>query len=166
MAARKEEKKYPAAGVICFKRTSSVSNEGNDNSQNNLFGISHVLLVKTIEGHYGFPKGRRETYDKSMFDNAIRELKEETGLTADDFDFLPLQEDIIELSLKGNPSVFYHMAILKDSSATKPVKLMEPEEHSEVAWTEISQAKKLLFSLAKKRHLLLESALKQLAIKK
>ena len=44
---------------------------------------SKVLIVQYPEGHWGFPKGYKETEDKSLVDTAKRELKEETGLTID-----------------------------------------------------------------------------------
>ena len=42
-----------------------------------------VLLVKGRqgEGKWSFPKGHRESYDTSPLDCALRELKEETGLS-------------------------------------------------------------------------------------
>ena len=42
-----------------------------------------VLLVKGRQGtkKWSFPKGHRETYDPSPLSCALRELKEETGLT-------------------------------------------------------------------------------------
>lgn len=42
-----------------------------------------VLLVKGRQGEkkWSFPKGHRESYDTSPLDCALRELKEETGLS-------------------------------------------------------------------------------------
>ena len=42
-----------------------------------------VLLVKGTRGEkkWSFPKGHRESYDTSPLDCALRELKEETGLS-------------------------------------------------------------------------------------
>ena len=39
-----------------------------------------VLIIQSIGGNYGFPKGHREKGDKSILDTAIRETKEEVGI--------------------------------------------------------------------------------------
>jgi ADP-ribose pyrophosphatase YjhB (NUDIX family) len=39
-----------------------------------------VLIIQSIGGNYGFPKGHREKSDKSILDTAIRETKEEVGI--------------------------------------------------------------------------------------
>ena len=41
---------------------------------------SKVLIVQYPEGHWGFPKGYKETEDKSLVDTAKRELKEEIDI--------------------------------------------------------------------------------------
>ena len=45
-----------------------------------------VLLVQGRQGEkkWSFPKGHRELYDSTPLDCALRELREETGLTLDD----------------------------------------------------------------------------------
>ncbi len=45
-----------------------------------------VLLVQGRQGEkkWSFPKGHREVYDPTPLDCALRELKEETGLTLDE----------------------------------------------------------------------------------
>lgn len=44
-------------------------------------GKRHYLLVKTKSGHIGFPKGHTE-YGETEEENALREIREETGITA------------------------------------------------------------------------------------
>lgn len=39
-----------------------------------------VLIIQSINGNYGFPKGHRDKGDKSILDTAIREAKEEVGI--------------------------------------------------------------------------------------
>ncbi|MFB6346120.1 MAG: bis(5'-nucleosyl)-tetraphosphatase [bacterium] len=40
----------------------------------------NYLLLKYPQGHWGFPKGHLEDDDASLWDGAVRELKEETNL--------------------------------------------------------------------------------------
>jgi 8-oxo-dGTP pyrophosphatase MutT (NUDIX family) len=45
-----------------------------------------ILLVRdTKSKKFGFPKGHYETYDKTPYETALRELNEETGLLEKDF---------------------------------------------------------------------------------
>lgn len=46
-------------------------------------GALQLLVIQHRGGHWGFPKGRREAKDKNDLDNALRELSEETGLSAE-----------------------------------------------------------------------------------
>ncbi|MDA3766751.1 NUDIX domain-containing protein [Streptococcus thermophilus] len=46
---------------------------------------SKVLIVQYPEGHWGFPKGYKETEDKSLVDTAKRELKEEIDISPNFF---------------------------------------------------------------------------------
>lgn len=46
---------------------------------------SKVLIVQYPEGHWGFPKGNKETEDKSLVDTAKRELKEEIDISPNFF---------------------------------------------------------------------------------
>ena len=48
---------------------------------------SKVLIVQYPEGHWGFPKGYKETEDKSLVDTAKRELKEENATYAELADY-------------------------------------------------------------------------------
>ena len=58
---------YTSAGVILFNMNSKV------------------LIVQYPEGHWGFPKGYKETEDNSLFDTAKRELKEEIDISPNFF---------------------------------------------------------------------------------
>ena len=66
----------PAAGFILFRR--------NDDSN-----LIEFLLLQSKSGKYGTPKGHVEKFE-SAFDAAIRETKEETGLSLErDFKLIP-----------------------------------------------------------------------------
>ena len=43
-------------------------------------GFCELFIVQQKAGHWGFPKGHPEAGDKSEFDSACRELKEESNL--------------------------------------------------------------------------------------
>ena len=43
-------------------------------------GFPELFIVQQKAGHWGFPKGHPEPQDKSEFDSACRELKEESNL--------------------------------------------------------------------------------------
>ena len=78
--------------------------------------LTHTLLVHdTRSGKWGFPKGHRETYDKSDLDCAIREVGEETGLTADDF---VVQDDPFKIS-KGGHAYLFRYAVMKEGARGK-----------------------------------------------
>ena len=46
------------------------------------------LIIQHKGGFWGFPKGRKEAFDKDDFANGVRELHEETGLSESDVAFL------------------------------------------------------------------------------
>ena len=48
-----------------------------------------VLLIKSKGGHWGFPKGHREKEDNNVYDNAIREVREEVGIKLNKSDIIP-----------------------------------------------------------------------------
>jgi tRNA nucleotidyltransferase (CCA-adding enzyme) len=47
-----------------------------------------VLLIKSNEGHWGYPKGHREKEDNNVYDNAIREVREEVGIKLNNSDLI------------------------------------------------------------------------------
>ena len=78
--------------------------------------LTHTLLVHdTRSGKWGFPKGHRETFDKSDLDCAIREVNEETGLVADDF---VVQDDPFKIS-KGGHAYLFRYAVMKEGARGK-----------------------------------------------
>jgi 8-oxo-dGTP pyrophosphatase MutT (NUDIX family) len=112
--------------------------------------------------------GKREQIDRNTLENASRELTEETGLSLQShFRLLSStvalsassKDAIVEYSFKGNPSVYYFVAILRDECAD--VKLtLEAGEHLRIDWVPLQEALKLTNS-GKRRHLLLQQAIDQ-----
>ena len=81
---------------------------------------SSILLVHDARsGKWGFPKGHRESDDTSDLDTAIRECREETGLTSDDYLVNP---GVFKIS-KGSQSYLFRYAIMKDDGGCWRYKL-------------------------------------------
>lgn len=49
--------------------------------------MKNILLIFSVNKKWGFPKGKYEDKDESLFSAACRELEEETGLKYNDDDF-------------------------------------------------------------------------------
>jgi 8-oxo-dGTP pyrophosphatase MutT (NUDIX family) len=77
--------------------------------------VVECLLVQTPEGHWGFPKGKRNR-GETVVDNALRELFEETGVMRLQIDLLD-DVQVDERSDKGNLAVRYVAAWLTDPNA-------------------------------------------------
>ena len=86
--------------------------------------IEHRINIKYIEPEWGFPKGKRNNYNESNIDCAIREFKEETGLSEDDYILLdrlyPLVENIV-----GSDGIqyryIYYIALMKEDTIIQKV---------------------------------------------
>ena len=57
--------------------------------------LDKILLIKSLNGFWGFPKGHREKEDKSTLANAIREVKEEIGIKVKKDQIIPNKKDIV-----------------------------------------------------------------------
>jgi len=79
----------------------------------------------------GFPKGHREKKDISPKDTAIRELEEETGLVADDYNF---HEEAFEICVVGY--IFFYVTLKKDVPFAKA---RPKNEISSVQWIPIDE---------------------------
>lgn len=97
------------------------------------------LLVQTPEGHWGFPKGKRNR-GESAIDNALRELFEETGLMRLQFD-LREDEHFDECSEKGSLAVRYFAARLTDPN---PTLLLAHHELRDARWWPVDDAPSVL----------------------
>ncbi|KAL6042022.1 8-oxo-dGTP diphosphatase [Balamuthia mandrillaris] len=156
MEKKKTQGVIPCAGVVIFA--------GGEERGEGSFGASlKVALVKTKEGRWGFPKGKRNRGETSL-QTAFREVKEETGLDAgEDYELLPQQEDLLlELSVKGNPAVEYFVAkALPGVPANKPLVCLDQDEQLEVEWVDVEEALRRV-SREKNRRSILEAAKKKL----
>lgn len=112
----------PCAGVIVFRVTPEAI---------------ACALVQAHHGGWGFPKGKRSRRE-AVVDNALRELHEETGLTAAQIELLPGELD--ERSDKGNLAVRYLVARLVDPAA----ELTAPADEQAARWVTIDEARQLL----------------------
>lgn len=116
--------KAPCAGVIVFDPS-----------------ITNVVLIATHNDVWGFPKGKREKRDKSVVDAALRELKEESGLSLSDIKLIS-DETIVENSKRGNPATEYFVGILINHSPN-----LNPKDIDEIKCVKLvsfDQANKLL----------------------
>ena len=82
--------KLPCAGVIVY------THDENNNT--------YVSIVRSKRGNWSYPKGKRNK-GESAIDAGLRELREETGITADQIELQDNVEPVIENSSKGNPSI-------------------------------------------------------------
>lgn len=95
----------------------------------------HTLLVCSKKGNWGFPKGKRNK-DESLEACALRELQEETGLTADQINIVD-GVSFHEVTRKGVKSVNLYLATT--DTLIKPNGFDE-NELREVKWTKIEDA--------------------------
>jgi 8-oxo-dGTP pyrophosphatase MutT (NUDIX family) len=94
---------------------------------------SSILVRDARTGKWGFPKGHRESYDQTDLDTAIRECREEIGLTTDDFTICPDSFKII----KGSQSYLFRYAILKDEKRKANIIMGPSYEISNAQWISI-----------------------------
>jgi RNA:NAD 2'-phosphotransferase (TPT1/KptA family)/ADP-ribose pyrophosphatase YjhB (NUDIX family) len=87
-----------------------------------------VCCVRTPRDQWGFPKGKCKKGELPIA-CALRELKEETGLSFSDITILP--GAVTEITDKGNNCTTYFYATV---STTLALQAQDPEELSEVVW--------------------------------
>lgn len=102
-----------------------------------IFNDGKVLTVHQNTGFVGFPKGSRDTQDKSAYETAIRELFEETGISYDSIQVLP---NIFHFHReKCNELMLYFVAKL-----TKNVNIIiDKNEISDYQWIKLENLSKI-----------------------
>jgi len=118
--------------------------------------VVECLLVQPPNGHWGFPKGKRDR-GESVRENALRELLEETGLT---LQHIALRDGlhVDEYSDKGHLAVRYLAATLVDAEA--PLVLPE-DELAEARWWPVAEA---LSALKPQRRAVLQAVVAAVAV--
>ena len=91
-----------------------------------------ILLVKTVKGYYGFPKGHMEKGETKL-ETAIREVKEETNI---DIEIVDSKEFL--LSYEMDNGVFKDVVLFLAKPVTKEVKRQE-KEISDIKWVYIDR---------------------------
>jgi 8-oxo-dGTP pyrophosphatase MutT (NUDIX family) len=116
-----------ASGIILYRR------EG---------GSARLLLLRSRDnGHWGFPKGRRDDGDAHEVDTALRELAEETGYGA-----VALHPGFrAELSYVANdPVAPYPKRVTYFLAEAPPAEPRLSAEHDEARWASAEEAERLL----------------------
>ena len=93
---------------------------------------NEILLVKTVKGYYGFPKGHMEKGETKL-ETAIREVKEETNI---DIEIVDSKEFL--LSYEMDNGVFKDVVLFLAKPVTKEVKRQE-KEISDIKWVYIDR---------------------------
>ena len=70
-----------SAGVAIFRLPLTENGERYENQDPDFYQEPYMLLVQQYGSQWSIPKGGKEPEDKTLFDTAVREVKEEVGLT-------------------------------------------------------------------------------------
>ena len=120
-----------SAGIVLFRRENSK----------NLF-----LLLHYPSGHWDFVKGKMEK-EESIQQTAIRETKEETGVT--DIRFIDDFEEWIEYNFQYKGELV-HKKVVFFLAETKESKITISDEHLDFTWMDYATAmEKTTFDNAK-----------------
>lgn len=101
-----------------------------------IFHGSEMVTVFTPADHGGFPKGKPHKKENSV-QTALRETQEETGITVDQLEVLPLVQ-LIEYNDRGNQSVAYTIARYTGTRSQILV-CSDPEELAQVKWLPVAK---------------------------
>ncbi|MBA45646.1 MAG: diadenosine tetraphosphate hydrolase [Euryarchaeota archaeon] len=100
-----------------------------------------VLLLRYIQGHWGFPKGHVEEQDIDHHATAIRELEEETGITNVEIIgnwFTTTKYTYIRKNMSREKQVYWFPAI------TKEMDVSLSNEHLDHIWIDVDTAKEII----------------------
>ena len=119
-----------------------------------VFDKNKVLLLQYLQGHWDFPKGHVEA-GETPEEAALRELLEETGLTAE---IIPGFRETISYSFGSHNRIKKDVVFFLGTTNSAEVRLSH--EHQGFAWLPFEDAlKKVTFenarSLLKKAHIFL-----------
>ena len=124
-------KNEQSAGIIFFRK---------------IQGRVNFLLLNYPSGHWDLVKGHIEN-DEDPKDTAIRESKEETGIT--DIKFIDGFKEEIEYYFQYNNENI-HKKVIFFLSETKQNKIVLSDEHLDFIWLDFDDAmKKITFETAK-----------------
>ncbi len=135
-----------SAGVVIFRKSEK--------------GI-HFLLLNYPTGHWDFVKGKIET-EESTKKTAVRETKEETGIT--DLEFIDDFEEKIEYNFQYDGNLI-HKQVLFFLAETKTKEVNVSIEHTDYIWLDYEKAvKKITYQnarnvLSKAQNLLIKAKL-------
>ena len=115
----------------------------------------YYLLLKYIYGHWEFVKGHIEQGEKEK-EGAIRETREETGITKDELVFIPHFKEKISYTYKRDEKTRLKKVVFF-LAKTQKNSIMLSHEHIDYTWLPYEEAKdKLTFqnaqNLLKKAH--------------
>jgi 8-oxo-dGTP pyrophosphatase MutT (NUDIX family) len=99
------------------------------------------LLIEHLDGHWGFPKGKKEKNEKEI-ETAKREFVEEVGIT--DFTVLSKKTFIEKYSFKKNNVLINKEVIYFISEVHNNKVKIQEEEISKYAWLNYEDSIKIL----------------------
>jgi 8-oxo-dGTP pyrophosphatase MutT (NUDIX family) len=120
-------RKTVSAGIIIFRHTES--------------GIKYLLLYKG-KNYWNFPKGKIEMGERS-YETALREIKEETGLEAQDLKMQSNFKAFERFVFQHQKEKIFRVVILYLAETKNPRVFISPE-HEGYGWFTVAEAKKIL----------------------
>ena len=117
-------------------------------TENNVIGLKFYIdniTPKWKTAEWGFPKGRRNSYEKNL-KCAIREFEEETGYKKSDYYILDNVVPLKEVFFGTNGVLYkhiYYIAILTDETK-QPIILEDNNEVGDIGWFTYSECNNLI----------------------
>lgn len=119
-----------------------------------VFDKDKTIIVTNHQNRCSFPKGRKE-HKESDIETALRELKEETGITGD---HIKLTDIVLHESGndKNNPVTYFVAHLIKDIKHFS----FDEKELKHVKWVTVDEACQLKNLKDKRKEILLEAVKK------